>query len=274
MKTNKVLRTIASLTLVLAMTVSVVLPYVSADAATEVKSIKITSSSKEVSVSKTLKLKTTLTPKKAKSKITWATSDKSIATVKNGTVTGKKAGTATITAKTANGKTATISIKVADAKVGPGSVIWKQEKEVVRKYDDYKYNVSAIWLCPYNLVYDGRNKDVGEAVDNKGRKLRFEGKFKMDGPDAKELLVQLNYTQPKAYPIVWQTKENQPVKSGKWYNVKFTFDIPKNAVNGDKDENGYNWPILLYFANKPNNTMIYKKGNDFTFKDFKITVVK
>ena len=64
-------------------------------------------------VGKKLTLTTTLTPEKAKSKLTWSTSNKKIATVSSkGVVTAKKAGTAKITVTTENGKKATITITV------------------------------------------------------------------------------------------------------------------------------------------------------------------
>lgn len=44
--------------------------------------------------------------------VTWSTSDKNIATVKDGIVTGLSAGTVTITAVTASGKTATCKVRV------------------------------------------------------------------------------------------------------------------------------------------------------------------
>ena len=56
---------------------------------------------------------TTLSPKKAKSKLTWTTSNKKVATVSSkGVVKAKKVGKAKITVTTANGKKATITITV------------------------------------------------------------------------------------------------------------------------------------------------------------------
>ena len=60
-----------------------------------------------------LQLTATLTPDTAVSKLTWKSSNKKVATVsKTGLVRAKKRGTATITVKTRNGKTAKVKIKV------------------------------------------------------------------------------------------------------------------------------------------------------------------
>ena len=64
---------------------------------------------------KTLKLKATVLPETADSKVTWKSSDKKIATVdKKGKVKAVKAGTVTITVKTGNSKKAKLKIKVIE----------------------------------------------------------------------------------------------------------------------------------------------------------------
>ena len=80
----------------------------------EPSGVSLSKNSASVYIGDSLTLKATVTPNEAENKnITWTSSDSSIATVYNGTVTGKASGTATITATTINGKTATCKITVS-----------------------------------------------------------------------------------------------------------------------------------------------------------------
>jgi len=75
---------------------------------------KLTLSAKTVSLKKgkSTTLTVTRNPVTATEKITWTTSNSKIAIVKNGKVTAKKAGTATITARASNGKKAICKVTV------------------------------------------------------------------------------------------------------------------------------------------------------------------
>ena len=88
----------------------------------EVKSVSITGSS-TVTVGSSIKLSVTLNPSDATNeKLTWTSSDTSIATVdENGRVKGLKAGTVTITVTTENGKTATREITVKEKSTTPSN---------------------------------------------------------------------------------------------------------------------------------------------------------
>ena len=87
---------------------------------TDKTTIKLSQVSIDLEEGKSIKLNAILTPLSAKETITWETSNKEIATVKdNGVVTGVKAGEATITAKLANGNSATCKVKVTAPKVEP-----------------------------------------------------------------------------------------------------------------------------------------------------------
>ena len=76
-------------------------------------SITLNKTSATIEQGKSLTLTATVAPTNATNKtVTWTTSNSSVATVSGGTVKAVGAGTATITAKTANGKTATCKVTV------------------------------------------------------------------------------------------------------------------------------------------------------------------
>lgn len=85
-----------------------------------VTEVKITSTVTEVTVGKTITLKAEVLPADATNKtVTWTSSDNTVATVKDGVVTGVKAGEATITAS-AGGKNATVKVTVKVAATSGG----------------------------------------------------------------------------------------------------------------------------------------------------------
>lgn len=75
-------------------------------------------------VGESVTLSPTLAPKDAYTKISWKSSDESIATVSSGKVTGKKTGKVIITATTDNGLSATCSVTI-----GKGAVTLKADTE-------------------------------------------------------------------------------------------------------------------------------------------------
>lgn len=79
----------------------------------EVSSVKLSYSSKSMSVGDTLQLSATVSPATANQSLSWSTSNSSVVSVSNGYLVAHRAGSATITARAANGKSATCSIKVS-----------------------------------------------------------------------------------------------------------------------------------------------------------------
>ncbi len=78
-----------------------------------VNSMYISRNTAYVYMGESLKLTANVLPQNANNQsFTWASSDNSVATVSGGTVTPKKVGTAVITVKSANGKTASCSVTV------------------------------------------------------------------------------------------------------------------------------------------------------------------
>ena len=101
--------------------------------------VKLSKTKATLGVKEKLTLKATVSPSKAYTTLTWKSSDKVIATVsKQGVVTPRKPGTAVITVRTKNGKTAklTVTVKAAPKKVTlnkSGTVELKQGKKLKLK---------------------------------------------------------------------------------------------------------------------------------------------
>ena len=120
----------------------------------EVESISLDKTTLKIGLGKTSEaLKVTFTPANAKDKtITWSSNPTTVATVTDGKVTGVAEGTATITATTANGKTATCNVTVcmtiAEAKAKVTSYATLQQyigKEVI----DYNPTAGGTWRIFY-----------------------------------------------------------------------------------------------------------------------------
>lgn len=115
---------------------------------------------------KTTKLKATMAPANTTDSITWTSSNTKVATVKTGTVKGIKKGTATITATTTSGKTATckVTVKVVSTK----SIKLNKSKLTIKK--GKKATLKAT-LSPKtstdSLVWKSSNKKVA-TVTSKG----------------------------------------------------------------------------------------------------------
>ncbi len=89
----------------------------------DVTSVSLDKTSANIKVGETTSLTATVSPSNATNKtITWSSSDTSVATVENGTIKGIKAGTATITAKSNNGKIATCSVKIESTSCGSSKI--------------------------------------------------------------------------------------------------------------------------------------------------------
>lgn len=83
--------------------------------ATPATNIKLDKSAYEVEVGKSITLKTIFSPSNASKEVEWSTSSNAVASVKNGVVTGNRAGAVYITAKIPSGKTATSKVSIRPA---------------------------------------------------------------------------------------------------------------------------------------------------------------
>lgn len=113
-----------------------------------------------IDVGKTVSLTATVAPGNATNKsVTWTSNNTSVATVSDGTVAGKSAGTATITVTTSNGKTASCTVTVNTPEVLPSGITLSERTARI----DVGENVSlAATITPSNAT----NKTVTWSSNN------------------------------------------------------------------------------------------------------------
>lgn len=170
-------------------------------------------------------------------------------------------------------------------------------------YSEFKYNSFRIWLCQA-VFYDPANG----GKDYRGKKINISITLKNSGKnDLAELGFCFNYTKggtdgsyPFAYHVInsklrsqiakkankkWSLKTVKKdkqhkhakvvegsVKKGKTYTYNFSFTIPSDAMNGDKDpDTGINYPIMFFIPNLKDNCP-YQSGDQITVLKAKFTV--
>ncbi len=170
-------------------------------------------------------------------------------------------------------------------------------------YSEFKYNSFRIWLCQA-VFY---NPAEPTAKDYRGKKINISVTVKNSGKnDLAELGFCFNYTKgaPAAYPFAYHVIDSKlrasiakkakktwslssvkkdkthkfcktvekKIKKGKTYTYNFSYTIPKDAMNGDKDpDTNINYPIMFYIPNLKDNCP-YQDGDQITVLKAKFTV--
>ena len=158
-----------------------------------VESVTLSENSITVAPFATAKLKVTVTPSDAENAdVTWASSDEAIATVKNGTVTGVKYGSATITA-TAGEKTATCEVTVKD------------EATTVGDYEATFWDNASVYFVITDRFYNGNEANDTSYGREKGDPTVKEDVGKFFGGDIAGLTAKLDYLKDLGINAIWLT---------------------------------------------------------------------
>ena len=179
-------------------------------------SIKLDKTSAVMYYGDSLKLSATLKPSDVMDKtVTWTSSNPDVVTVNNGTVkaTGKKAGTATVTAKTTNGLSAKCEVTVF-ADNNPSNIF------ADIKADSWMY-------IPAKAVYD-KGYMTGTGTLN-GRVL-----FSPNTDMNRTMFVQALYSMDGKPDVTYEQKFSDVIESA-WYAKAVTWASNNSVVAGNAD---------------------------------------
>lgn len=158
-----------------------------------IESITLSESSVTVAPFATVTLKTTISPSDAdNSGITWTSSDESVATVNNGTITGVKYGTATITAK-AGEISATCEVTVKD------------EAAIAGDYEATFWDNASVYFVITDRFHNGNTSNDNAYGREKGDPTVKLDAGKFYGGDIVGLTAKLDYLKDLGINAIWIT---------------------------------------------------------------------
>ena len=128
------------------------------------KKVTLNKTELTLDIGKSEKLVATLDPANSTSTIEWSSSNPSVAEVKNGVVTAKKGGSATITVKTSNDKTATCKVIVKEKEVEVSAIKLNKTSLTLKKGASEKLTASVTPsnATNKNLTWKSSNNSIVE----------------------------------------------------------------------------------------------------------------
>ncbi len=135
-----------------------------------VTSVSLNKTTTTININKTEKIVATVSPSDATDKtVTWTSSDTKIVTVNNGTITGIKEGTATVSATTKDGnKVAKITVHVVKPTVGVKSITLNKTKTSIKAGSSEKIEATISPSDATNKSITWTSSDENIAIVNDG----------------------------------------------------------------------------------------------------------
>ena len=187
-----------------------------------------------IKVGKTATLTPTIEPADATNKnVTWSSSDETVATVSDGVVTGVKAGTATITAKTVNGLTAKATVTVEEIPVTKITLPTTEASMTIGGTLDLKPTIEPADATNTHISWSSSDPGVA-TVDDSGRvTAKGAGTATITGTAASGATVTLVVTvsdEVIEVTAVTLDKTEATIKVGKSLQLKATIE-PSGATD-------------------------------------------
>ena len=132
------------------------------------QSISLNLSTVSLNVGGKVQLVETITPNNNVSNVTWSSSDNSVATVDNGLVTARKVGTAIITAKLSNGKSAKTTINVTNKTINVISLQMNASKVNLKVGGSSQLSVNIVPSDATNktITWSSSNSNIASVNSN------------------------------------------------------------------------------------------------------------
>ena len=201
--------------------------------------------------------------------VSWSSSDKSIAKVdaNTGAITGVKAGSATITATTPNGKTAKCKVKVLKA---PTSISVSPAVGTLNVGEKGQYKVTLSSGAGGSLSYESSNTNVA-IIDSTGVVTAV-------GPGAAKITVTTYNGKSKTVELMvngsWSDSDDGS-KSGNAEKIAYLLSIARSKLDkpyvyGSFGPNSFDCSGFAYWCFKQINIKLkdsaYKQGYDTTYQ--------
>ena len=211
-----------------------------------------TSSVTLTGIGATKKLTTSFTPSNTTEKgVTWTSSNTKVATVSNGTIKAVGSGTATITVKTTNGKTASAGVKVADGAVQIESGLYNINTKVSA---NLMLDVAEGKTC------DGANIQIYEKNGSAAQKFKIEsagnGWYTISNTYPKKCLDVQGGSNKAGTNVLLYQSNNSDAQLWRFYSAGNGYYTMMNKlgcyldVDGGIAKNGRN--VLVYTKNDTN----------------------
>ena len=232
-----------------------------------VTDIKISPTSLSIEKGKTATLSATISPSNATNKsVTWSSSNTSIATVSNGKITAKKAGTTTITAKSNNGKSAICKVTVTDNYIAVTGAHWVINDPFVLYIGSSMRMRDKVSIEPYNatnksIKWKSSNPSAASIDSSTGIiKGLSDGNTQIAGTLSNGSTIKINVqvrNNPSNYAI--EIRKVGGVTHGGIYQPYYRFFITKNG-NDITNYKSFSYNGKTY---TPNNLSIITNSNFF-----------